>query len=333
MDVSLANRRKQWETLRCRPSDTAAASAPSAPPATASAGSDQPSARPTAAPAPGAAPPSALARGPASDDGPLAGISDITGAQARYCQGVLRAGVSPSEWRRMPKHAQCPCWYLTGSRAFLSYCDIRMFWRRAPEQVRWHRSLEEVPVDAPAIVLAHEFFDALPVHQFQVCTAFMSLRLFVAVSLHAEHCRAQLYDQHRSAESPLEVQAVSVSRGPFREVLQRTLAQLCAASSRCRAISEDNVPWNFPLAPQLTERGWCERLVDVAPDEDAAHLRFVLSPGPTPASRLLVERRLAALPPEDAAGTGTNSSSHCIDGDNALQHTRNRVTDPQQPAT
>ena len=40
--------------------------------------------------------------------------------------------------------------------------------RRLAEQVRWHRSLEEVPVDAPAIVLAHEFFDALPVHHFQV---------------------------------------------------------------------------------------------------------------------------------------------------------------------
>ena len=34
-------------------------------------------------------------------------------------------------------------------------------------QVRWHRSLEEVPKDAPAIFIAHEFFDALPVHQFQ----------------------------------------------------------------------------------------------------------------------------------------------------------------------
>ena len=53
---------------------------------------------------------------------------------------------------------------------------------------------------------------------------------------------------------------------------------------------------------QLTERGWCERLVDIAPDEDAAHLRYVLSPGATPASRLLVERRLAALPPTDADG-------------------------------
>ena len=42
--------------------------------------------------------------------------------------------------------------------------------------------------------------------------------------------------------------------------------------------------------------------MDVAPYEDAAHLRFVLSPGPTPASRLLVDRRLAALPPSEAAG-------------------------------
>ena len=34
-------------------------------------------------------------------------------------------------------------------------------------QVTWHRSLEEVPPDVPTIVIAHEFFDALPVHQFQ----------------------------------------------------------------------------------------------------------------------------------------------------------------------
>ncbi len=34
-------------------------------------------------------------------------------------------------------------------------------------QVRWHRSLETVSSDSPAIYIAHEFFDALPVHQFQ----------------------------------------------------------------------------------------------------------------------------------------------------------------------
>lgn len=33
--------------------------------------------------------------------------------------------------------------------------------------VTWHRSLEDVPSDIPAIYIAHEFFDALPVHQFE----------------------------------------------------------------------------------------------------------------------------------------------------------------------
>lgn len=80
-------------------------------------------------------------------------------------------------------------------------------------QVHWHRSLDEVPDDLPTVYIAHEFLDALPVHQFQ-----------------------------------------------------------------------------------KTERGWCERLVDVASDDSPLHLRLVLAPGPTPASKLLVERRLAALP-------------------------------------
>ena len=80
-------------------------------------------------------------------------------------------------------------------------------------QVHWHRSLEEVPDDLPTVFIAHEFLDALPVHQFQ-----------------------------------------------------------------------------------KTERGWCERLVDVASDDSPLHFRLVLAPRPTPASKLLVDRRLAALP-------------------------------------
>ena len=80
-------------------------------------------------------------------------------------------------------------------------------------QVHWHRSLDEVPDDLPTVYIAHEFLDALPVHQFQ-----------------------------------------------------------------------------------KTERGWCERLVDVASDDSPLHFRLVLAPRPTPASKLLVERRLGALP-------------------------------------
>ena len=38
-------------------------------------------------------------------------------------------------------------------------------------QVRWHRSLDEVATDLPTVYIAHEFFDALPVHQFQMTGA------------------------------------------------------------------------------------------------------------------------------------------------------------------
>lgn len=88
----------------------------------------------------------------------------------------------------------------------------------AVSQVLWHRSLDDVPSDAPAIFVGNEFLDALPVHQFQ-----------------------------------------------------------------------------------KTKRGWCERLVDVAPAESQLHFQMVLSPGLTPASKLLIPRRLDTLPPEQRA--------------------------------
>ncbi|KAK4272029.1 hypothetical protein QN277_020636 [Acacia crassicarpa] len=33
--------------------------------------------------------------------------------------------------------------------------------------VSWHATLEQVPSGSPTIIIAHEFFDALPIHQFQ----------------------------------------------------------------------------------------------------------------------------------------------------------------------
>ncbi|VFQ63783.1 unnamed protein product [Cuscuta campestris] len=34
-------------------------------------------------------------------------------------------------------------------------------------QVSWHATLEQVPTGSPTIIITHEFYDALPVHQFQ----------------------------------------------------------------------------------------------------------------------------------------------------------------------
>ena len=52
---------------------------------------------------------------------------------------------------------------------------------------------------------------------------------------------------------------------------------------------------------QRTSRGWRERLVDIAHDPgDAHHLRLVLAPNETPASKLLLPPRLAALSPDES---------------------------------
>jgi NADH dehydrogenase [ubiquinone] 1 alpha subcomplex assembly factor 7 len=42
---------------------------------------------------------------------------------------------------------------------------------------------------------------------------------------------------------------------------------------------------------QYTERGWCERLVDIDYGEGEDHFRFVLSPGPTPAAKVYIGRQ------------------------------------------
>ena len=47
-----------------------------------------------------------------------------------------------------------------------------------------------------------------------------------------------------------------------------------------------------------TERGWCERLVDIAGPDSAQHLRLVLSPGATPATSLLLKKRLETISSE-----------------------------------
>ncbi|THD27606.1 NADH dehydrogenase [ubiquinone] complex I assembly factor [Fasciola hepatica] len=38
---------------------------------------------------------------------------------------------------------------------------------RDPPPVSWHENFEDIPTGIPTFVLAHEFFDALPVHQFR----------------------------------------------------------------------------------------------------------------------------------------------------------------------
>ncbi|GFP90353.1 NADH dehydrogenase [ubiquinone] complex i assembly factor 7 [Phtheirospermum japonicum] len=45
--------------------------------------------------------------------------------------------------------------------------EKRCFSTLAGTHISWHATLEQVPTGLPTIIIAHEFYDALPVHQFQ----------------------------------------------------------------------------------------------------------------------------------------------------------------------
>jgi NADH dehydrogenase [ubiquinone] 1 alpha subcomplex assembly factor 7 len=106
-------------------------------------------------------------------------------------------------------------------------------------RVRWHGALATVP-EGPLILFAHEFFDALPVHQFQ-----------------------------------------RTPRGWCERLVDSGVPEAGAAAAASEGAESDSGAAAAPAA--------------------APPLRFVLSRGATPAARLLVPRRLAALPSDQAA--------------------------------
>ncbi len=75
----------------------------------------------------------------------------------------------------------------------------------------------------------------------------------------------------------------------------------CLALLVCCFCSHSRLPTHrSPSASCLNaERGWCERLIDVASADSPLHLRMVLSPGATPAARVLLPRRLRQLSPAE----------------------------------
>jgi len=100
--------------------------------------------------------------------------------------------------------------------------------------VTWHNSLATVPRGVPSLMLAHEFFDALPVHQFEKTSRGWCERLVDTIN-------------EQSDDSERATPSVS--------------------------------------SPSSEENGTID-------DTDSVPLRFVLSPSPTPHSRLLAAKRL-----------------------------------------
>ncbi|KAF7652756.1 hypothetical protein LDENG_00092760 [Lucifuga dentata] len=71
-----------------------------------------------------------------------------------------------------PVLSQLQAQTLTGNQNQESTCEDEPVYRRGQTsgglQVSWYRQLDHVPTDF-SIFLAHEFFDALPIHKLQVC--------------------------------------------------------------------------------------------------------------------------------------------------------------------
>ena len=56
---------------------------------------------------------------------------------------------------------------VTGEPKIALAMTLRYLAGGAAVDVHWHRELRDVPEDAPPLLLAHEFLDALPVHQLR----------------------------------------------------------------------------------------------------------------------------------------------------------------------
>ena len=114
--------------------------------------------------------------------------------------------------------------------------SLRLFSDKHETTFAWHSELASVPQDMPEIIIMHELFDALPVHQF------------------------------------VKANKISVQEST-------------------NDIAED-------VNNSRDKRMWRERLIDVVHENDILtphHFRFVLSPGPTPASYTILERRLKMM--------------------------------------
>ncbi|KAF5833036.1 putative S-adenosyl-L-methionine-dependent methyltransferase-domain-containing protein [Dunaliella salina] len=128
-------------------------------------------------------------------------------------------------------------------------------------QVTWHVSLSTVPQEQPAIYIAHEFFDALPVHQFV-----------------KDDRRGWVEKMVDTAEVPIK----SSTSGQNQPEAAQQQQQQQQEQQEQKA--------------QKEQHGQQPHSADDPPPA----LRFVLSPGPTPASALLVPIRTKGMDPAQA---------------------------------
>ncbi|KAF6264206.1 S-adenosyl-L-methionine-dependent methyltransferase [Scenedesmus sp. NREL 46B-D3] len=159
-------------------------------------------------------------------------------------------------------------------------------------EVHWHACLDAVPSSGPAIYVAHEFLDALPVHQFvrdahrgwlEVAGAEDRAWVMVDTADSQQSDDLQLVNSSNSSSSPEGVPLVQQQQ-------QQQQQQLIIPPGHIPQQQQQQAQQGSYASTQQQQQQQ-----QPGADQQDLHLRFVLSPSPTPASQLLVPRRLAAL--------------------------------------
>ncbi|CAI5473967.1 unnamed protein product [Closterium sp. Yama58-4] len=146
--------------------------------------------------------------------------------------------------------------------------------------VTWHSALEDVPEGVPTILIAHEFFDALPVHQFQKTERGWCEKLVDVAELDKEghpseapsnpsHAQGDT-SGHPSAEYPFRF---VLSPGPTAASTLCLLPRMQWAplEERAAAVHVEVCPIAVKIALQITERvardGGAALIVDYGEDK------------------------------------------------------------------
>jgi len=103
--------------------------------------------------------------------------------------------------RMLPDFAEALTVHLVETSPVLRSAQERTL---AAHQVQWHRSLETVP-DGPALLIANEFFDALPVRQFELAAGGWHERMVGLAPGGARFCVVLAPDAAPDAPVPREI--------------------------------------------------------------------------------------------------------------------------------
>ena len=197
-----------------------------------------------------------------------------------------------------------------------------------PNRVVWHHTLDSVPRDTPSLYIAHELFDALPAHQFVRDERRGWLEKMVDIDEGGGGLGSDSGGTQRELGRVSSFDGVGSPRlnnkpGETKLCLERLNEQnptdaasglIHADGSKPRAPQKLILPQDY-VGPETSSPDPSSSLQTPTPGGlgeplQPARFRMVLSPTRTPASVLLVPRRLGARASgaADPAGTGGGST-------------------------